>query len=108
MPEIIVSTLRNTTGAASMADMSRKLAKFSLAQHYRNIEVPLLVINGSHDTLISTQDSIDLAIGAPHAQLVLYDGDDHCAMGHAEEWSELSTRFLRDHLFSRDAVGADV
>ena len=105
-PEIIVSTLRNTTGATSMADMSRKLAKLSLAQHYRNIGIPLLVINGSHDTLISTQDSIDLAIGAPQAQLVLYDGDDHCAMGHAEEWSELSTRFLREHLFSRDAVGA--
>jgi esterase FrsA len=105
-PEIIVSTLRNTTAATSMADMSRKLAKFSLAQHYRRIEIPLLVINGSHDTLISTQDSIDLAIGAPHAQLVLYDGDDHCAMGHAKQWSELSTRFLRDHLFARDAVAA--
>jgi esterase FrsA len=106
MPEIIVSTLRNTTGAASMADMSRKLAKFSLAQHYRDIGIPLLVINGAHDTLISTQDSIDLAIGAPHAQLVLYDGDDHCAMGHADQWSELSTRFLRDHLLTHDAVGA--
>jgi esterase FrsA len=105
-PEIIVSTLRETTGATSMADMSRKLAKFSLAHHYRNIEIPLLVINGSNDTLISTQDSIDLAIGAPHAQLVLYDGDDHCAMGHAEEWSELSTRFLRDHLLAHDAVQA--
>jgi esterase FrsA len=106
MPEIIVSTLRNTTGATSMADMSRKLAKFSLAQHYRKIEIPLLVINGAHDTLISTQDSIDLAIGAPQAELVLYDGDDHCAMGHAEQWSELSMRFLRDHLLARDPVQA--
>jgi esterase FrsA len=89
-----------------MADMSRKLAKFSLAQHYRKIEIPLLVINGARDTLISTQDSIDLAIGAPHAQLVLYDGDDHCAMGHAEQWSDLSTRFLREHLLARDTVEA--
>jgi esterase FrsA len=105
-PEIIVSTLRNTTAATSMTDMSRKLAKFSLAQHYRDIELPLLVINGANDTLISTQDSIDLAIGAPHAQLVLYDGDDHCAMGHAEQWSELSTRFLREHLLTLDAVEA--
>jgi esterase FrsA len=103
-PEIIVTTLRNTTAATSMADMSRKLAKFSLAQHYQDIKIPLLVINGAHDTLISTQDSIDLAIGAPHAQLVLYDGDDHCAMGHAEQWSELSTRFLREHLLTYDAV----
>jgi len=107
-PEIIVSTLRNTTSATSMADMSRKLAKFSLAQHYRKIQIPLLVINGSRDTLISTQDSIELAIGAPHAQLVLYDGDDHCAMGHAKEWSELSTRFLRGHLFAHDSIGAAV
>jgi esterase FrsA len=105
-PEIIVSSLRNITAAKGIADMSQKLAKFSLAQHYRDIEIPLLVINGSDDTLISTQDSIDLAIGAPHAQLVLYDGDDHCAMGHAEDWSELSTRFLRDHLFARKAAEA--
>lgn len=105
-PEIIVSTLRNTVGAASMADMSRKLAKFSLAQRYQDIQIPLLIINGARDTLISTQDSIDLAIGAPHGQLVLYDGDDHCAMGHAEQWSELSTRFLRDHLFAHEAAEA--
>ncbi|CAM5290251.1 alpha/beta hydrolase [Mycolicibacterium aubagnense] len=103
-PEIIVSTLRSTIGAASMADMARKLAKYSLAQHYRKINIPLLVINGSHDTLISTQDSIDLAIGAPQGQLVLYDGDDHCAMGHSEQWSELSTRFLREHLLAGDTV----
>lgn len=89
-----------------MAEPSREMAKLSLAEHYRKIEIPFLVINGAHDTLISTQDSIDIAIGAPHAQLVLYDGDDHCAMGHAEEWSELSTGFLRDHLFTYDAVEA--
>ncbi|ORJ52565.1 alpha/beta hydrolase family protein [Mycobacterium simiae] len=106
MPEIIASTLRNTTGATSMADMGRRLAKYSLAQYYRQIQAPLLVINGSRDTLISTQDSIDLAIGAPNAQLVLYDGDDHCAMGHAEQWSELSARFIREHLLASDTVAA--
>jgi esterase FrsA len=106
MPEIMMSTFRDTIAATSMADMSRKLTELSLAQHYRNIQIPLLVINGAHDTLISTQDSIDIAIGAPHAQLVLYDGDDHCAMGHAEQWSELSMRFVRDHLVTRDAVDA--
>lgn len=105
-PEIIVSTLRSTIGATSMADMTRKLAKYSLAQHYRKITIPLLVVNGSHDTLISTQDSIDLAVGAPQAQLVLYDGDDHCAMGHSEQWSELSMRFLREHLLAADTVEA--
>jgi esterase FrsA len=106
MPEIMVSTFRDTTAATSMTELSRKMTKLSLAQHYRNIPIPLLVINGAHDTLISTQDSIDIAIGAPHAQLVLYEGDDHCAMGHAEQWSELSMRFVRSHLDVRNAVDA--
>jgi esterase FrsA len=106
MPEIMVSTFRDSTAAKSMPELSRKMAKLSLAQHYHGIDIPLLVINGAHDTLISTQDSIDIAIGAPHAQLVLYEGDDHCAMGHAEQWSELSMRFVHDHLVSRDAVEA--
>jgi esterase FrsA len=103
-PEIIVSTMRSTTGATSMADLAGKLAKYSLAQHYRRIAIPILVINGSRDTLISTQDSIDLAIGAPQGQLVLYDGDDHCAMGHSEEWSELSMRFMLERLLAPTAA----
>jgi esterase FrsA len=98
MPEIMVSTLSRTVGASSTVDLSRKLASLSLAQHYRKIPIPLLVINGARDTLASTRDSIDLAVEAPNAQLVLYADDDHCAMGHAEHWSELSTRFLHDHL----------
>ncbi|MFI1919601.1 alpha/beta hydrolase family protein [Nocardia sp. NPDC020380] len=98
MPEIMISTLASTLGATGTADLSRKLAKLSLAQLYRHTEIPLLVINGAHDTLASTQDSIDLAAEAPNAQLVLYAGDDHCAMGHAQQWSALSARFLSDHL----------
>ncbi|MGV9662170.1 hypothetical protein ACWDUL_25210 [Nocardia niigatensis] len=34
----------------------------------------------------------------------LYADDDHCAMGHAVHWSELSVRFLRDHLVSSDTA----
>jgi len=104
MPEIMVSTLSRTMDASSTMDLSRKLASLSLAQHYRNIPIPLLVINGARDTLASTQDSIDIAIGAPHAQLVLYADDDHCAMGHAQHWSELSARFLHDHLVAPKTV----
>jgi esterase FrsA len=98
MPEIVISAMRRTLGATSMPDLSRKLGTFSLANRYRDMRIPLLVVNGAHDTLADTQDSIDLAIGAPYGQLVLYADDDHCAMGHAEQWSELSTRFLREHL----------
>ncbi|MFD6454683.1 MULTISPECIES: alpha/beta hydrolase family protein [unclassified Nocardia] len=104
MPEIMVSALVSTLGARGPADLSSKLATFSLAQHYRRIDIPLLVINGARDTLASTQDSIDIAIAAPDAQLVLYAEDDHCAMGHAEQWTALSTKFLRDHL----RVGVEV
>ncbi|MEV6362846.1 alpha/beta hydrolase family protein [Nocardia asteroides] len=102
LPEIMVSTLRNATGSASLHEMSGKLRELSLAHLYRYIDIPLLVINGAEDTLLSTQDSIDIAIGAPEAQLVLYAGDDHCAMGHGEQWSELSVRFLREHLVTAE------
>ncbi|QKT07842.1 alpha/beta hydrolase [Gordonia sp. X0973] len=98
LPEIMVSTLRNAAGAKSLADTTKKLAAMSIADYYPRIPIPLLVINGADDTLVSTQDSIDIAIGAPYGQLVLYDGDDHCAMGHADEWMRLSQDFLRDHL----------
>ena len=104
MPEIMVSTLASTVGASSMVDLSRKMASLSLERLYRSIEIPLLVINGARDTLISTQDSIDLAVEAPNAQLVLYADDDHCAMGNAQHWSDLSARFLHDHLVARTPV----
>ncbi|TFI42550.1 alpha/beta hydrolase [Rhodococcus sp. 1R11] len=98
MPEVMVSTLVRTLGATGTADLMRKISTLSLRDRYRDIDIPLLVINGAEDTLASTRDSIELAIGAPHAQLVLYAQDDHCAMGNAEHWSALSTRFLREHL----------
>ncbi|MEU1998787.1 alpha/beta hydrolase [Nocardia gamkensis] len=102
MPEIMVSTLMRTVGAADTAELSKKLKALSLAHHYRRIEMPLLVVNGARDTLASTQDSIDLAVEAPNAQLVLYADDDHCAMGNAEHWSSLTADFLRNHLVLRD------
>ncbi|WP_175583853.1 alpha/beta hydrolase family protein [Nocardia cyriacigeorgica] len=100
VPEIMVSTLRNATGATNMANLMKKLAAMSIADYYPRIPIPLLVINGAEDTLVSTQDSIDIAIGAPYGQLVLYAGDDHCAMGHGEQWMRLSQDFLRSHLLT--------
>ncbi|WP_415973849.1 alpha/beta hydrolase family protein [Rhodococcus sp. 077-4] len=98
MPEVMVSTLIKTLGATGIADLAHKTSKLSLRHRYRDIEIPLLVINGAQDTLASTRDSLELAVDAPNAQLVLYADDDHCAMGNAERWSALSTRFLREHL----------
>lgn len=98
MPEIMVWTLLNTLGAKNPIDLSRKLSDFALTELCSKISAQLLVINGARDTLVDTQDSIDIAAAAPDALLALYAGDDHCAMGNAEHWSPLAARFLRDHL----------
>ncbi|WP_327098068.1 alpha/beta hydrolase [Nocardia vinacea] len=98
VPEIIIWTLAHATQARNTVDLTRKLNALSLKDRYHTITTPLLVINGETDTLVSTQDSIDIATHAPNALLKLYPGDDHCAMAHAPEWFELSMRFLADHL----------
>lgn len=98
IPEIIIKALLNTTGATSLIDLGRKLKALSLNKRYRQIKVPLLVINGERDTLLSTQDSVDLARGAQLGTLKLYPDDDHCAMGHYNDWLDLSQAWLRNHL----------
>jgi esterase FrsA len=98
MPEIMVWTLLNTLGAKNPIDLLNKLSGFALTELCSKISAQLLVINGARDTLVDTQDSIDIAAAAPDALLALYAGDDHCAMGNAEHWSPLAARFLRDHL----------
>ncbi|WP_415041671.1 alpha/beta hydrolase family protein [Gordonia sp. (in: high G+C Gram-positive bacteria)] len=102
LPEIMVSTLQNAVGAKTVVGTMLKLMAMSIGDYYSRIQIPLLAINGADDTLVSTQDSIDLANGAPYGQLVLYADDDHCAMGHAEEWMRLAQDFLRDHLLTAD------
>lgn len=98
VPEIMVFTLTNATHAKGTLDLMRKLGALSLKDHYKRITAPLLVINGDTDTLVATQDSIDIATNAPNAVLKLYPGDDHCAMGNAPDWFDKSIQFLADHL----------
>jgi len=105
IPELLVSTIRSTIGATSLLDMVRKLSALSLRDYYRRIAIPLLVINGANDTLVSVQDSIEIATYAPHAQLVLYADDDHCAPRHGIEWFDLSIEFLRTYLPHRRTGG---
>ena len=99
-PQIILQALVDVTGASGPLDLSRKLHSLSLRDMYGQITIPLLVINGDTDTLLSTQDSIDLAHGARNSTLRLYPNDDHCAMGHYREWLDLSQQWLRDQLAS--------
>lgn len=98
VPEIMVWTLAKATQAHGNLDLMRKLRALSLKSHYSRITAPLLVLNGDADTLVATQDSIDIATYAPNAVLKLYPGDDHCAMGNAPDWFEKSVQFLADHL----------
>ncbi|OBA86257.1 hypothetical protein A5642_02040 [Mycolicibacterium mucogenicum] len=97
-PAIILEALRNTTGATGLADLGRRLHALSLKARYADITVPLLVINGDTDTLVSTQDSVDLAEAVPNGELLLYPNDDHCAMGHYSEWLATSVDWLQRHL----------
>lgn len=104
VPDVIIRALLNTTGARTLPSLGMKLQALSLQSLYRQIRIPLLVINGDHDTLLSTQDSVDLAAGAPQATLKLYPQDDHCAMGHYREWLDLSQAWLKEHLSSQQGA----
>lgn len=97
-PQIILHALANTVGARHPIDLIGKLRALSIGDRYRDITIPLLVINGDRDTLMSTQDSRDLADGAASATLLLYPDDDHCAMGHYREWLDYSQHWLLEHL----------
>ena len=97
-PQIILHALAKTVGAAHPIDLMSKLKALSIRDRYADITIPLLVINGDRDTLMSTQDSSDLARAAANATLLLYPDDDHCAMGHYRQWLDYSQRWLVEHL----------
>lgn len=97
-PQIILHALAKTVGASHPVDLMGKLKALSIRDRYRHMTIPLLVINGDRDTLMSTQDSVDLAGAAENASLLLYAEDDHCAMGHYRQWLDHSQRWLLDHL----------
>ena len=97
-PQIILHALANTVGAAHPIDLMGKLKALSIRDLYPDITIPLLVINGDHDTLMSTQDSSDLARAAANATLLLYPDDDHCTMGHYRHWLDYSQHWLMEHL----------
>lgn len=98
IPEVIVQALRSVTGSKSLFSLTKNLHSFSLLGQYHKIKAPMLVINGDTDTLVSTQDSVDIAEGATQAILKLYPNDDHCAMGHYKEWLDESQRWLKVQL----------
>ncbi len=88
LPEIIVRAMVYTTGARHQADLGKRLHALTLKEMYGDIRIPLFVLNGDSDSLLSTQDSVDVAAVAPLATLKLYPDDDHCAMKHYDEWRD--------------------
>ncbi len=95
-PEIIASVLMKVAGAKNLMSLDEKLGDLSFVKHdlYRRISCPLLVINGDNDTLLGTRDSEVLAMKASKGFLKLYENDDHCAMGHYQEWLDLAFEWL--------------
>jgi esterase FrsA len=97
-PEIIIGALSDILGATNPIKLVRALKALTIRDRYAHITIPLLAINGDQDTLLSTQDTIDLADAAPHATLLLYPDDDHCAMRHYRQWLDYSQDWLKEHL----------
>lgn len=99
MPEIIVTAFHQVLGVNSVRAL--KAALHDLSPKRRDIEgihCPVLAINGDKHTLVSTQDTVDLAAWTPHSELCTYPNDDHCAMGHLHERLDLSRTWIQDKL----------
>ncbi|WP_369829416.1 alpha/beta hydrolase family protein [Mycobacterium sp. E2462] len=107
IPHIIISALADTLGATNPIKLARALRALSIRDRLPHITIPLLAINGEHDTLLSTQDTVDLADTAPNATLLLYPDDDHCAMGHYRQWLDHSQEWLRKHLVPADGAASE-
>ncbi|OLT34997.1 hypothetical protein BJF84_27825 [Rhodococcus sp. CUA-806] len=105
-PQIILGALADTLGATNPVNLRGKLRALSIKDLYHQIAIPLLVINGDTDTLMDTQDSVDLAAAAPQGTVLLYPDDDHCAMGHYREWLDHSQQWLVHQLGAHSAHGA--
>ncbi|WP_040699923.1 alpha/beta hydrolase family protein [Nocardia vinacea] len=98
VPEIMAWTLANTVAATGTFDLLRRLSTLTVRELCPQISIPLLVINGDSDTLVRSQDSIDIATLTPRGLLELYPGDDHCAMSHFDEWLDMSMRWVHTQL----------
>lgn len=100
VPRVMIDALLRASGESRLTHLSSTLGRLSLERRdlYRRIGIPLLVINGDSDTLVSSRDSYDLALKAPQGMLKFYEDDDHCAMGHFRQWLDLAVRWFERHL----------
>ena len=101
MPEILVDTMKRTVGATNLLSLARRLHPLSTTALHRQITAPVLAVNGDRDTLADPRDTVELAREAPNGELLLYPGDDHCAMGNYTAWFDHSTSWLVEKLGAR-------
>ncbi|MFE3192548.1 alpha/beta hydrolase family protein [Nocardia sp. NPDC059240] len=94
VPAVVIETMRNALGAKTVRDLGTRLSRFSLRGRYPLIAIPLLVVNGDADEVVSVRDSRDLAAGALRAQLRLYPGDGHCAAREFADWTAMAERWM--------------
>ena len=104
--DILIAAIKKVLGANSISQVIRKLKALSFTHHndelYRKINIPLLVVNGSQDTLFPTEESVILAEKVSTSTLKLYEGDDHCAMEHYDEMIEYMFQWISDVLLNTD------
>jgi esterase FrsA len=105
MPEVILEALGKVMGASNPIALMRSMRALAMGDLYTQIPIPILAANGDNDTLMATQDTVDLAAGAPLGELQLYPDDDHCAMGHYHEWLDDSQSWLVEHLAAGPVPG---
>ncbi len=98
--QIVLDALMHVTATHSLLSLRRALRDLSLGRRdlYRQIEIPLLVINGDSDSLCSSEDSVELATQAPRGLLKLYADDDHCAIRHLDDSAGLALGWLSGQL----------
>lgn len=80
-------------------DLVKSYRDFDMADSLHEIEVPALVLGGTHDRLTLPKASHYLAAHLPDADLHIFDGCGHMTMlERHEEFNKLLARFLDDTL----------
>lgn len=69
------------------AHLLHNSAQFDCAQTCRNITSPALVVGGRADTMVSFQDSVDLAERLPAGVAKIFDDWDHYTVLREPEWA---------------------
>lgn len=89
-----IGVQRGGNQATNPLTLVRALKALSIRDRLQHISIPLLAINGDHDTLLSIRDTVELAQGATRGTLPHYSDDDHCAMRHYRLWLDHSQHWL--------------